>query len=214
MRFLLLVGAFAGVCLAAAPLASAQYKYIEPNGKSVTYSDLPPPPNSKILKQGTLPASSSNAPALPYELQQAISKYPVLFYASAPCSSCDEARNFLMNRGIPFSERNVKTNDDVDALKRLSPDATVPLLLVGRNKSVGFSATAWGDLLDQAGYPAASKLPAGYQYAAAESAAPSKGNNVPAGGIQSSPGAADNPTPPRFPQSGEPASNAPPGFRF
>lgn len=197
------------ICLAALPMAQAQYKYEEP-GKGITYSDLPPPSNAKLLKLNNATVAESRYNSLPYELKQAVLNFPVVLYTAASCGACDEARNYLRNRGVPHTEKTIKTTEDFEALKLLSPTGNVPVLLIGKRKSLGFASTAWGEMLTDAGYPATSKLPRDYQFADAESAAPSKTAELPSNTNSSN----NSGTSPASPPASGSANNAPPGFRF
>jgi hypothetical protein len=72
----------------------------------------------------------------------------------------------LSTRGIPFSERTVNTNEDVEALQRLSGNTNLPFATIGGQQLSGYSATEWAQYLDAAGYPKQSQLPANYRRAA------------------------------------------------
>lgn len=73
----------------------------------------------------------TNNSALPFELRQAAQRFPVTLYAGAQCAPCDSARSMLVARGVPFTERTVASNEDLDALRnsaaapicRLAPSA-------------------------------------------------------------------------------------------
>jgi len=194
--------------------ASAQYKYVGPDGR-VTYSDLPPPPTAKAVEQKKL-GNAGNAPTLPFEVQQAMTKYPVTLYTGDKCAPCDEARSFLRTRGVPFTEKTVNSDDDIASFKQQSPDGTAPVMTVGSRKSVSFSQASWVNLLDSAGYPAASTLPRDYQNVAATPLSPNTraaGQSVgqataPAAGRRPGTPATDTPRNPATP----PAN--PSGFRF
>ncbi len=146
--------------------AWAQYKIVAPDG-SVTYTDRPPSTDtSKVssLGRGNAAAAAATAPsALPFELRQVASRYPVTLYASADCPPCDNGRRLLQERGIPYSERRIVTEDDSQALERLVGGRTVPSLLVGAQPLRGFNPTDWASYLDAAGYPRESRLPKGWQ---------------------------------------------------
>jgi hypothetical protein len=73
-------------------------------------------------------------------------------------------RALLVSRGVPFSEKTVTTDDDIDALKRLAGAATLPFLTIGGQQLRGFSEVEWAQFLDAAGYPRSSQLPAGYTF--------------------------------------------------
>ena len=68
----------------------------------------------------------------------------------------------LAGRGIPFAEKTVTTNEDIDALKRLAGVPSLPFLTIGGQQLKGFSEVEWSQFLDAAGYPKTSQLPAGY----------------------------------------------------
>jgi len=147
--------------------AHALYKVIGPDGK-VTYTDRPPTTSSgeritPLNAAGNAPA----ADALPLELRQASTKYPVTLFVSTACEPCDAARTLLRQRGIPHTEKLVITAEDSDALLRLSGARTAPTLTVGAQALKGLSAEVWNSYLDSAGYPRESKLPANYSFAAA-----------------------------------------------
>ena len=144
----------------------AQYKVTGPDGK-VTYTDRPPiSTDSKVTSINA--RSGASEVSLPLDLRRAVSRYPVtLFVASAACEPCDAGRTLLRQRGIPFSERQVQTPEDNDALERLSGGRDAPTLSIGAQVLRGLSPEIWGSYLDAAGYPRESQLPANYQYPAA-----------------------------------------------
>ncbi|MGK6307824.1 DUF4124 domain-containing protein [Variovorax sp. DT-64] len=145
---------------AGAALAQPVYRHVDKNGK-VTFSDQPPAADS----QAAVPrgGAGSAGPALPYELRQVAQRYPVTIYTGEECSPCAAGRSLLVTRGIPFEERTVKTNEDVEALQRLSGQASLPLLTIGSQQLKGFSDAQWSQYLDAAGYPKSAQLPAGYR---------------------------------------------------
>jgi len=152
------------VALAALPAlpALAQYKVVRPDG-SVTYTDRPPiDSNLRVTPLGRNAAARQAATgdvSLPFELRQAVSRYPVILYTSADCPPCDTGRKLLQQRGIPYTEKRVATEEDALALERLIGARTVPGLNVGAQPLRGYSETDWSNFLDAAGYPSESKLP-------------------------------------------------------
>jgi hypothetical protein len=78
----------------------------------------------------------------------------------------------LKQLGIPFSEKTVKSNEDLEKLKQVSGDAQLPLLVVSKSKFRGFGEAEWRVALSSAGYPETNKLPKDYRYPTPESAAP------------------------------------------
>jgi glutaredoxin len=146
----------------------ALYKVVGPDGK-VTYTDTPPPTSSgsKVTRMGAAGASVANEPSLPLELRQAMQRFPVTLYASKVCEPCDAARQALRQRGVPFTEKLVATQQDAEELTRLSGGRDTPTVTIGAQVLRGYSADVLTSYLDSAGYPRDSRLPANYQPAPA-----------------------------------------------
>lgn len=203
MHSLVLIGAVASVGSAQAEL----YKSIGPDGK-VTYSDVPLPSAARIEKKPIAIPSTLTA-NLPYALAQAVGKHPVTLYTSAQCGPCEEGRQLLNKRGIPFQEKTVSTAADASKVKQATgSDGGLPVLAVGRTMQMGFESVAWNNALTSAGYPEQNRLPSTYRNPAAESAAPVA---KPLSEAQAT--AVDRPEP-VMPKAATPASSAPAGFRF
>jgi len=147
MRRLLIVGlALTSIC------AQAQtYRWVDSAGR-VVISDTPPPGKVKSLaKTGEVAQPGDN---LPFATKKAMEAYPVTLYTSADCpAECRQARDLLNTRGVPFKEKIVQTPEDIEELKQLIGDTFLPSLKVGGQKSRGFEAGAYNNLLDLAGYP-------------------------------------------------------------
>ena len=153
------------------PVSQAQqqiYRIVGPDGK-VTFSDQPPPAASKarVTSYGSDSAGAAATAALPFELRKVAVQYPVTLYTGESCAPCVSARSMLSTRGIPFSEKIVTSNEDSQALKRLSGESMLPILTIGSQQLKGFSDAEWTQFLDAAGYPKSSVLPASYRQAAA-----------------------------------------------
>ncbi|WP_330834689.1 glutaredoxin family protein [Piscinibacter sp.] len=152
------------MAVAVALPAHALYKVVGPDGK-VTYTDTPPPASSgsKVMKLG----ASNNViteVTMPLEVRQAMQRYPVTLYTTSNCQPCDNGRQLLKQRGIPFNEKLVISGEDGDELLRLSGSRDAPTLTIGAQVMRGFASDAWASYLDSAGYPRESRLPATYQY--------------------------------------------------
>lgn len=150
-------------------LAQGVYRIVGPDGR-VSYSDQPPPASSParpVSGTGAAAAPAATAAALPFELRRTSSRYPVTLYTSAECNPCKSAIAYLERRGIPFTEKTVQSNADIQALQRISGETSLPLLTVGSQQLRGFFEADWKQYLDAAGYPAQSALPAGYRRPAA-----------------------------------------------
>lgn len=141
--------------------ATAQYKLMGPDG-SVTYTDRPPLTSN--VKVTSMARSGAKAPGaaeatLPAELRTAVQRHPVVLYTGADCAPCDTGRKLLQQRGVPYNERRVITEDDAAALERLVGGRTLPALSIGAQPLRGLSEADWTTYLDVAGYPRENKLP-------------------------------------------------------
>jgi len=160
--------ALGAALLLAATGVQAQFKVVGADGK-VTYTDREPSqPEGKVTALGAKATVQAAEPDLPFELRQVASKYPVTLYTTTgACEPCVQARQYLKQRGVPFSERQTASNEDVDALEKISGGRETPTLTVGSQVLRGFGSDSWGQYLDAAGYPRESRLPSSYQYRAA-----------------------------------------------
>lgn len=156
-----------GAALLGATLcAQAQtiYRIVGADGK-VTFSDKPPAnaDQGKVASTGVGAKTDTTGSALPFELRQVVSKYPVTLYSGPNCRPCDAGRSLLTSRGVPFNERTITTPEDSDYFKRLTGDNNLPYLTIGGQRLRGLSDVEWTQFLDAAGYPKASMLPATYK---------------------------------------------------
>ena len=146
--------------------ANAQqiFRIVGADGR-VTFSDKPPlDANGKATAAPVVALSGggNQTASLPIELRDAVNRYPVTLYTAPGCGPCGTGRAMLSARGVPFTEKTVTTNEDIEALKRLAGAASVPFLTIGGQQLKGFSEVEWAQFLDAADYPKTSQLPAGY----------------------------------------------------
>ena len=148
--------------------ALAQYKIVGPDGK-VTYTDKPPTAADIRPSKGTaVPAGSGG---MPYETRIAMGKYPVTLYTTKGCASCDQARQALKARGVPFTEYALSTDADFAAFQARINSTTLPVIAIGNQSVKGYSPNDLASYLDAAGYPAQSHL-TGYSWPPALPLAP------------------------------------------
>lgn len=161
LKFAIHLIAAQAIILPATSVLHAQqvYKSVDKQGR-VTYSEAPPAPSTGDKLVGD---SAGSNPALPYALQQVVSRYPVTLYTSADCAPCINARIMLTQRGVPFTERTVASNEDIEAYKRLNGDTSLPLATIAAQQLKGYEETEWTKYLDAAGYPKTSTLPRNYR---------------------------------------------------
>ena len=145
--------------------AHAQYKVVGPDGR-VTYTDRAPTTSEggRVTPLREKTAVAQPEVALPYELQQAASRYPVTLYVvTGACDPCAAARKMLRDRGVPYVEKTVTSAEDSEALQRLSGGREAPTLSIGTQVLRGFAGETWTSYIDAAGYPKESKLPPAWQ---------------------------------------------------
>ena len=185
--------------------AQQVYKSVDKNGR-VTYSETPPLPGSGDKLTG----DSAPTASLPYTLQQVASRYPVTLYTTADCGPCINARLMLTQRGVPFKELTVGSNEDIAAYKKLNSDNNFPLVTIAAQQLKGYEETEWTKYLDAAGYPKTSTLPRNYKNAEATSLTPKKVVEKTAKEVT------ENPAPARAarPAAPQEPSNNPAGIRF
>lgn len=142
--------------LATSAQAQTAYRWTDKDGK-VSYSDKPPPSDAQNVQQkklGTPNFVDTSGPS--YNVRKAQQAYPVTLYTSVDCATeCAIARDFLNRRGVPFSEKIIKTSDDSNDFKKITGinELAFPTLLVGDRVEKGYLEPTWNKLLDAAGYP-------------------------------------------------------------
>lgn len=197
------------VLLCAATAHAQLYKWVGPDGK-VTYSDVAPSNKAAKVETRTLPGGGSVLGDLPYELAEVARSHPVTLYTTRNCPACDDGRKLLSERGIPFREKTVNSNEDIAHFTQAGGDGNLPMLTVGRNKEKAYEAGAWNSVLTAAGYPETSKLPRSYRHPAPVAAAPAP-QTVAAEKTRAPEQLATQPSATELPPA---IGNAPPGFRF
>ncbi len=185
--------------------AWALYKVVGPDGR-ITYTDRPPSdrPAQAIRANG----ATASTEGLPYELQRVVSRYPVSLFTGPKCASCDAGRQLLKDRGVPFVEKTISTNDDVRAYNKQEATDQLPSVRIGQKQLLGYSQADWTSYLDAAGYPAKSALPLNYRWPEPAPLAP-PAENKPAASAP-----ARNAAPAPADSSAPPAGSSPAGIRF
>jgi glutaredoxin len=149
-----LVPLAAALLVASAPALAQQsvYKWVDKDGK-VQFSDMPPTEAKDVTEKRM--GGGYVDQEYPYAVQQAMKKNPVTLYTAASCGEpCDQARELLGSRGVPFAQKDPQKDKDAgDALKALIGGLEVPVMVVGENKVKGFEPEQWNSALDSAGYP-------------------------------------------------------------
>ncbi|MGA7748870.1 MAG: glutaredoxin family protein [Gallionella sp.] len=143
-------------CLAITPpgvQAGEFFRWADKAGK-MNYGDVPPADATDVerIKFSSEPGVYDD---LPYETRRAQENFPVTLYVGNDCGEpCSQGRDLLNKRGIPFSEKLLRTKEDIDAFKQLSGiGGFAPVLAVGKDFLKGYLESQWNSELDIAGYP-------------------------------------------------------------
>jgi glutaredoxin len=143
--------------LAFALAAEAQlYRWTDESG-TVHYTDTPPPVGAKdVQKKGAARPSGAEAATAQqsYAMQQATKNFPITIYTSKECGDpCKKGLDYLKKRGVPYTEKAVAKQDEIDELVKLAGAPRVPVLVVGVAVQKDFEEQGWSEALDTAGYP-------------------------------------------------------------
>lgn len=139
-------------------VAAGMYRWTDEHGK-IHYTDTPPPLTARTAEERKLGDKPGSGP-VPYEIQQAVKKYPVTLFNSDCGAACVDAKALLGKRGVPFTEKIPEKNPtDAEALRKMTGgELLVPVLVVGTDTVKGFEEGQWNAMLDMAGYPKTSHL--------------------------------------------------------
>ena len=132
--------------------AGELYRWVDKSGK-VHYGDAPATEAVGVERKKLSP-DTPDGEDLPYETRRAQQNFPVVLYTASNCGEpCQQARDFLSKRGIPFAEKTLRTKEEIDDFKQKSDIDHSPTLAVGKTYLEGFQSAQWGSELDIAGYP-------------------------------------------------------------
>src|SRR6267142_779952 len=77
---------------------------------------------------------------------------PNQFYTEPGCAACMDAKKFLVSRGIPFEERDIRTNPDYLRILTEELDSrTTPTLVLADKVIVGFDQAEYELLASSVG---------------------------------------------------------------
>lgn len=140
--------------------AAEYYRSVDGKGE-IQYGDQPQADANDIEKI-KLRAAPAPGAVMPYATRRAQERFPVTLYVADDCgSACVRAREYLNKRGIPFTEKNLRTPEEIEAFKQASGGNLVPTLNVGPKWLQKFAEIPWAKELDAAGYP--KEAPYGYR---------------------------------------------------
>ena len=77
-------------------------------------------------------------------------------YTSKDCGDpCKKGLDYLKKRGVPYTEKVVAKQDEIDELTKLAGAPRVPVMVVGVAIQKDYEEQSWSETLDTAGYPKA-----------------------------------------------------------
>ena len=117
---------------------------------------------SMVFAFSPVAAQSINTSGMTFELRRAVENFPVTLYTGPSCSPCDAGKALLTARGVPFIEKTIDTQADINALKARNLGDQLPVLSVGSRTVKGYEAGQWEAALNFGSYPKSSQLPRGY----------------------------------------------------
>lgn len=146
---------FCFLCMFAAYAAQSASLYRwEDSGGNVHYTDQPPPPTAKGVEEKTIQDGVPQEASLPYATREAAKNFPVILFSANCGKPCIQAREYLLNRGVPFEQKDASAASVQEELRKRIGAPQVPVLVVGRIAALkGFEAEQWSAALDAAGYP-------------------------------------------------------------
>jgi glutaredoxin len=137
--------------------AAQLYKWIDPATGAPVYSSDPPAAAVKSVEQKRITPSTIETSNLPYSVQRAVQRNPIVLYVSDCGEFCKSARAYLAKRGLPYTERNPEEPAVARELKKATGGALeVPFLMIGAKSVRGFDEARYAAALDAAGYPRSS----------------------------------------------------------
>jgi glutaredoxin len=136
----------------AAPASAELFRWTDAQGR-VHYSDQPPPPNIKQMKRIATPSANTGT-------DTGRVRPPVVLYNANCGATCDQAADYLRQRGVPFSLKSADKDKAAGAeLKKRTGSMEVPVLFIGESMQRGYSPSVWDKMLDVAGYAGPAKQP-------------------------------------------------------
>ena len=134
--------------------AEKLYKWVDSQGR-VSYRDQPPPEGAGYRVEEKVFGERGTARETGDEtLAKIVEKYPVMLYSVPVCGSCDFARAYLQKRKVPFTEKNLENDAELQqTLKKKIGSLSAPTIMIGEKVMKGYVESILEGELDSAGYP-------------------------------------------------------------
>ena len=108
-------------------------------------------PGEKMVDQRRVLTGTKSADETPVE-EGEVSISATLYFIPE-CESCDIVRDYLMNRNVNLTQKNVMTDVDLQTeMKDVSGQQSVPVTVIGEKVLIGYNATQLKAALVEAGY--------------------------------------------------------------
>jgi len=131
--------------------AERLFKIVDEQG-NVTYQSAPPTGDESAEQREIYGGEGPSDDVIARE--RATFDYPVTLYAIKKCRPCDQAREQLQKRKVPFEEKDPTSDGKLYQKYTKMVDGTnVPGISVGENIVADYTEEALGKALDAAGYP-------------------------------------------------------------
>ncbi len=131
--------------------SAERYRWVDKAG-NVHYGDTLPA-DAINIKSKNISVTQSPNDDLSFATRLAQKNFPITLYMGNGCGeSCDKGRSLLKKRGIPFAEKILTTQADIDEFTKQTGSDSVPVLAVGTIYLKGYSAESWHSALSTAGY--------------------------------------------------------------
>ena len=128
------------------------YKWVDADGV-VHFSNIPP-----------VDTKDQNMEIISFEGPPLIESYPeteeakqattlsVAIYTTARCGYCRQAKAYMSEKGIAYTEYNIENSEANRTAFRQLGGQGVPLMVIGQYRMNGFSPQSFDSLLKRAGY--------------------------------------------------------------
>lgn len=134
--------------------AEKLYKWVDSQGR-VIYRDQPPPEGAGYrVEEKVFGERGASRETQDETLAKIVEKYPVMLYSVPVCGSCDLARFYLQKRKVPFTEKNLENDAELQqTLKKKIGSLSAPTIMIGEKVMKGYVESILEGELDSAGYP-------------------------------------------------------------
>jgi glutaredoxin len=138
------------LALAAGPAGAVKVvECIDADGNSSFRDKCPPGMTMKGEKRLLGVGGTDQGPSI----EEIAAARPITVYSVPDCDACDLVRTRLDGRDLPYTEKNVQDNAELqEEMKAATGGLTVPAVVIGSKVLTGYSSDALDGALEAAGY--------------------------------------------------------------